>query len=133
MCHGMLPRPHKDAIAGAPDLQRFRFLSQVIPEMVARFRMAGLEANDIEVKLFGGGNVIDMGGDAHSDRWIGTANVTAARLLLRHARLTVRAENVGGDRGRKIVFNTQSGEVLHKLLSRGRAKPSKGMSAPQPQ
>lgn len=118
ICHGMLPGPHTEETGTAADPQRFRFLSCVIPEMAGCFYRAGLNASEIEVKMFGGGNVIDIGGQAHHDRWIGTANVAAARVLLQAARLTIRSENVGGDCGRKIVFNTHNGLVLHKHLAR---------------
>jgi chemotaxis protein CheD len=89
----------------------------VIPAMLERFRSAGLESREIEVKVFGGANVIHLGGAPSHDRWIGTANVAAARLLLRHAKLTISCGRVGGNQGCKIVFNTQTGEVLHKHLS----------------
>ena len=68
--------------------------------------------------MFGGANVIHMGGDPHGDHWIGSANVIMARQLLKSARFHIKAHNVGGTRGRKIVFNTQNGDVLHKRLLR---------------
>jgi chemotaxis protein CheD len=118
ICHGMLPSPHDQDSAAEAHPHPFRYLSYAIPEMVLRFQMAGIRTSEIEVKMFGGGNVIDLGAGSPQKRWIGTANVSAARLLLRQARLTIRSENVGGTRGRKIVFNTHSGLVLHKHLTR---------------
>jgi chemotaxis protein CheD len=118
ICHGMLPGPRNEECPAAGQPQQFRYLSCVIPEMAGRFQMAGIDVSEIEVKMFGGGNVINLGAESHQKQWIGTANVTAARSLLQAARLTVRSENVGGSCGRKIVFNTHSGLVLHKHLSR---------------
>lgn len=118
ICHGMLPRPgNRGTLESEP--QPFRYVSCVIPAMLERFRQAGLDPREIEVKVFGGGNVIDLGGEPSNDRLIGTANIAAARLFLHHAKLTICAESVGGNRGCKILFNTGSGEVLHKRLSRG--------------
>ncbi len=116
MCHAMLPRPRGRERPAKNDPDQFRFLSLAVPAMLDRFHQAGVPAEEIEVKMFGGGNVIHYDEAAAEDHWIGTANIQAARELLREARLTLRAENVGGAGGRKIVFNTRDGEVLHKHL-----------------
>jgi chemotaxis protein CheD len=76
----------------------------------------------VEVKLFGGGDVIALGGEPHHDHSIGQANIILAHLMLSEAGFQINAQNVGGDRGRKIVFNTASGRVLHQRLSRERTK-----------
>ena len=119
ICHALLPKPRGKAAPGPNADQHFRYVSQAIPAMVQRFAQLGLQPEEVEVKMFGGGNVIDMGGDPHDDRSIGGANIALARHLLRSARFQIRGESVGGNRGCKILFNTQSGQVLHKRLSRG--------------
>lgn len=119
ICHGMLPQPrsHSKESAGSHSREHFRFLSHAIPSMIDHYLRAGIKPEGIEVKMFGGGNVINLGGDPSGERWIGSANIAAAKRLLAAASLRVKAENIGGERGRKIVFNTHTGEVLHKLLS----------------
>jgi chemotaxis protein CheD len=123
ICHAMLPGPCPETSSAARDPRRFRFMSCAIPEMLARFQMAGLGPSEIEVKMFGGGNVLDLGDASGKHRWIGAENITAARQFLHAARLAIRAENVGGNCGCKIAFNTLSGEVLHKSLSAGTRSP----------
>jgi chemotaxis protein CheD len=122
ICHAMLPKPHGKGVPGPSPDDYFRYMSHVIPAMVERFAQLGLPPNEVEVKMFGGGNVIDLGGDPHDDRSIGDANIALARQLLRSARFQIRGENVGGNRGCKILFNTQTGQVLHKRLSREATK-----------
>lgn len=119
ICHGMLPDPPHDAKSMQAEVEPYRYLSRAIPAMVKKFREAGVEGQEIEVKLFGGANVIQLGGEPMKERWIGTANVDMARQLLQQSGLAIRAENVGGELGCKIIFNTQTGEVLHKFLKRG--------------
>lgn len=115
MCHAMLPEPkHKNAADLEPGL--FRYVSQVIPEMCGYFKAAGRNPGEVEVKLFGGGNVIKMAEEPASERWIGSANVRRARELLLHSGFSIRASNVGGTDGRKVLFNTATGEVMHKHL-----------------
>lgn len=115
MCHAMLPEPkHKSAADAEPGL--FRYVNQVIPVMCGYFESAGGNPGEVEVKLFGGGNVIEMEEEPASERWIGSANVRHAREMLAQCGFTIRASNVGGTNGRKILFNTATGEVMHKHL-----------------
>jgi chemotaxis protein CheD len=122
ICHAMLSRPRGIVPPGSSPAQRFRYLSEVIPAMARRFSQLGLPPNQVEVKLFGGGDVIALGGEPHHDHSIGQANIILAHLMLSEAGFQINAQNVGGDRGRKIVFNTASGRVLHQRLSRERTK-----------
>jgi chemotaxis protein CheD len=119
ICHAMLAKPYGRDVPGPSRDNHFRYVSFAIPAMAERFAQLGLQPGEVEVKLFGGGNVIDLGGDPHESQLIGSVNIAHARHLLRLARFQIAGENVGGNRGCKILFNTRSGEVLHKRLSRG--------------
>ena len=46
-----------------------------------------------------------------SERDIGLENVDVARRVLSSRRIQIVSEDVGGSRGRKVVFNTETGEV----------------------
>ncbi len=116
ICHAMLPEP-RDASPASRLAEPYRFLSLALPAMLDAFHRRNLGANDIEVKVFGGANVLQGGPGRAQDLWVGNANILAARRHLTAAGLTIRAENVGGIRGRKIIFNTHSGDVLHKHLT----------------
>jgi chemotaxis protein CheD len=116
ICHAMLPKPrHKTLHLGASD-ECFRYVSHAIPIMASRFFEMGLQPHEIEVKMFGGGNVIDLGGAPHSQQEIGRANILMAREIITGLHLHLKAEQVGGNSGCKIIFNTQTGQVLHKRL-----------------
>lgn len=121
ICHAMLPAP-KSSGAVAEEASRHRYVSEVLPEMCEHYTQAGLKAEQVEVKLFGGGNVISMAEGSISERGIGSSNVRRAREILRAAGFTIRASNVGGTDGRKILFNTATGEVMHKHLGYERTK-----------
>jgi len=120
ICHAMLSQPRGTVTPCPNPAQRFRYLSDAIPAMSRRFSRLGLPPHEVEVKLFGG--VIDLGGEPHNDPSIGQANIAKAQQLLNEAGFQIKARNVGGDRGCKIAFNTESGEVLHRRLTRGKAK-----------
>jgi chemotaxis protein CheD len=123
ICHAMLPRHRERERPAASHSQRFRYLSHAIPAMVEPFARLHLPPEEVEVKVFGGGNVIDLGGDPPEDHLIGSTNIAMARELLAAARFRIKAQSVGGSRGCKILFNTHTGEVLHKFLS-GSARPA---------
>ena len=105
ICHAMLPRPRRFRLDDVAEQERFKYLSEAVPHMAAQFAMLGVAPSEVEVKLFGGGNVIGSKDGDHPERWLGNVNVQTARELLEAAGFNVRAANVGGDRGRKILFD----------------------------
>ncbi|HKI82099.1 MAG TPA: chemotaxis protein CheD, partial [Pseudodesulfovibrio sp.] len=48
----------------------------------------------------------------------GRRNIEMAKKLLKFARLDIQAQDVGGDQGRKLLFNTKSGDVWVKKLNK---------------
>lgn len=116
ICHAMLPHPRPNDTPAPGDPIRFRFVSHAVPAMLAAFRRAGVDPRRIQVKLFGGGNVIARGAAPGAGQLVGASNVAAARQQLEVAGLQISAENTGGGHGRKLLFNTATGEVLHKRL-----------------
>jgi chemotaxis protein CheD len=116
ICHAMLSKPLFRQ-SGAPIPGRFRYLTEAIPFMAAHFRKLGISPHAVEVKMFGGGNVTPhTRAGERSQMLIGNANIQTARQLLEAESLTLKAANVGGVFGRKLIFNTQTGEVMHKHL-----------------
>ena len=123
ICHALLPKPggaeHNPQAPNDP----FKYVSLVIPAMREIFLLHHVLPEDIEVKLFGGAAVLIPGQGDGSDRSIGTANVRHARMLLDAANLRIKRAHVGGVLGRKLLFNTLTGDVLLKQLSHhGNAK-----------
>ena len=117
ICHAMLPQPGREETLSETDPTRFKYVNYAVSFMVSAFRQAGLCADEVDVKLFGGGNVIGPEIDLLERPGIGSANVRMVRQLLQQESFRISASNVGGRRGRKIVFSTHTGKVLHKHLS----------------
>jgi len=65
------------------------------------------EIKNLEAKIFGGGNKF------FSDNFlvVGQQNVDAAKLVLSDARIPIVLENTGGIFGRKVYFDTLTGNV----------------------
>ncbi|MGC3943160.1 MAG: chemotaxis protein CheD [Chryseolinea sp.] len=81
--------------------------------MVRSLRNRTVSLRDVEAKVFGGSNSLYKKNDIYK---IGERNVLMAFELLRQCGITVVAHHVGGEHGRKIVFNTATGKVRMRLL-----------------
>ena len=115
MCHGLLPNGGRER-EGDP----FRYVTSAVRHMADRFRSAGARPNEIEVKLFGGADVLEVSDMAVcSGATVGARNTEAALRALESEGLRVIASDMRGRRGRKIFFNTETGEVFLKRLSTG--------------
>lgn len=66
----------------------------------------GSKAKHLEAQLFGGAFNREK-----SDRDIGKKNVEAAKRVLKKYRINLISEDTGGEKGRKIVFNTHTNEA----------------------
>jgi chemotaxis protein CheD len=74
----------------------------------------GARRGELQVKLFGGGDVLVTGEFAAPT--VGSQNKLAALRTLEEENLTLTASDLGGDHGRVIYFNTGTGEVLLRRL-----------------
>jgi len=115
LCHPMLPRfPAKPPV----QLNRsagFRYVDFAIRDLAQQFDALGARRNEVEVKIFGGGDVLLTANDAARPT-VGSLNIDVALNLLKDEGLNVVASSLGGNCGVTIVFNTQTGEVLLKRL-----------------
>ncbi len=107
MNHYLLPNGYED------HERTLRCGPAAIARLIEEIRALGCASGDLRAKLFGGACVLSA--PARPDH-IGALNVKIARDVLGKAGIPIAAEDVGGDRGRKIVFHTESGIALVKKL-----------------
>jgi two-component system chemotaxis response regulator CheB len=96
------------AEAGAPTNDVGRYGNVSTPKMIALVEKLLKGAKGLEASIFGGAavnNHLSVGGG------IGERNIEVAREILGAHRIPVRREDVGGTVGRRIYFNTESGEI----------------------
>ena len=106
--HYLLPH-HADLGNDSP-----RFGNVAMRRLLDGVLALGAKRHDLEAKLFGGACVLDA--FRANDDHLGAKNVAVARSLLAAERIPVRAEDVGGRRGRKLVFRVDDGSAFVKLL-----------------
>ncbi len=114
--HAMLPLRGEFADAAMPPC---KYVDSAIDVLYEQFVRRGIAVRDVEIKLFGGafslGKASNVAARALVD--VGARNVATARQELARRRLRVAGEQVLGDRGRKLLFDTRSGVVWVKLLA----------------
>ena len=111
LCHGVLPR----CPSGVAGLDGHRYVDFSIRYLARQFDALGARRKDVEVKLFGGADVLPVAA-ANCKPTIGALNCQAASETLAEEGFQVLASDLRGDRGRRIKFHTGTGEVLVQRL-----------------
>jgi len=84
--------------------------------LVGQFEALGARRRELEIKVFGGADVLTTGVDRRNRPTVGQLNCRAAEEVLAEEGLRIAASDLGGTRGRRIHFHTGTGEVLlHRL------------------
>ncbi|MBF0320159.1 MAG: chemotaxis protein CheD [Nitrospirae bacterium] len=112
ICHGMLPDCGGKYCGNCTE--RLKFVTCSVTHILEKMLERCITTKGLEVKLFGGGDVLTY--NARVRATVGRQNIKAALKILDSLGLKPMTSDLGGDRGRKIFFNTQTGEVLLKKL-----------------
>jgi chemotaxis protein CheD len=116
LCHGVLPR----CPAGIGIPEGHRYVDFSIRYLAQRFDRLGVPRHEVQIKLFGGADVLPVSTARGAKPTIGAMNCRAALEVLEEEGFTVIASDLGGIRGRTIRFDTVTGEVLVQRLASGR-------------
>ena len=111
LCHPMLPRTPAKMAASLSRSDGRRYVDFAIRDLARQFDALGANRSEIEVKLFGGGDVLAMTPNAKRPT-VGKLNSEVAMQVLADEGFGVIASSLGGKRGVNIHFNTETGEVL---------------------
>ena len=106
--HYLLPHRVRD------DNTSLRFGSFAIEHLIKSLLALGSTRHNLRSKLFGGACIFP--GFKSIDEMLGTKNVEVAVRMLEKDGIPVITLDVGGQQGRKLVFNTDSGDAWVKLL-----------------
>ena len=90
-----------------------RYANFAISELLRQLIALGAETRRMEAKIFGGACVL---GSVEMGRDLGSKNVVVARERLAQERIKIVAEDVGGNRGRKLIYRTWDGSALIKQV-----------------
>lgn len=113
LCHGILPRCPR----GTDGADGYRYVDFSIRYLAKQFDALGVSRDELEVKLFGGADVLPVAAARLAKSTVGALNCQAAWEVLEEQGLRVAASDLGGIRGRTIRFHTGTGEVLLQRLA----------------
>lgn len=115
LCHPMLPC-HPIAVRGRIDVEAARrYVDFAIRDLATQFDRMGAQRPDIQVKLFGGADVLRIQ-EPGSRPTVGRLNREMALEILRVEGFDVAASQLGGPVGFHIDFYTATGDVLLRRL-----------------
>lgn len=104
--HYMLPLWNGEGLASP------KYGNIAIDKLVERMLQLGCTKRNLVAKVFGGASQIN------SSMQIGLRNIEIARELLAKHGIPIVAENVEGKVGRKLRYDTGTGQVMMKFLNK---------------
>jgi chemotaxis protein CheD len=114
LTHSLLPRCPPGSGVRLGD--GHRYVDFAIRDLAQQLDGLGAQRSEVQVKIFGGGDVLLVSDAASSIPTVGKQNCEAAIDVVRAEGYSVVASSLGGKRGRNIQFNTKTGEVLLRWL-----------------
>lgn len=116
ICHALLPEA--DTLSNPEDDKpnSYKYVNSVIPLMLKKLQTYGVNPQDLEVKLFGGADMLGSRTGKFGFQPVGKSNIEAVIQTIKNQNLRIKVSDVGGVSGRKILFYTHTGEVLLKRI-----------------
>lgn len=108
ICHAMFPKATANQKGLAYVEPALRHIHRKMVEYGA--------AETLEVKLFGGAAVLATLNQTSLPKSIGNQNLAAAKQVLEALGLAIARADIGGNRGRKLLFSLKTGDVYLRRL-----------------
>lgn len=106
--HFLLPAFNGEGLASA------RFGTIAIKELLDQLARLGSQKRNLLAKVFGGACVLEAFRDRQHH--LGMQNVEVARAMLEAESIPLVSQDIGGQRGRKLIFHTADGTAWVKPL-----------------
>lgn len=117
MSHSLLPSRGYQSAEGDSEEKTARYIDESIEIFLDEIKKHGTKPSDYHVKFFGGGdmfkNVWKKNGPS-----VGERNIEMAKDLISKHGFQLKAEHVGGEGHRNIIFDLWSGDVWLKHASK---------------
>jgi chemotaxis protein CheD len=118
ICHAVMPSRRGAGRKKSSSRDIFQYVDSSMAWMLDQFDQIRIRREDIEVKIFGGSEIFYNNIRYDGSMSIGRKNIEAAMKTIHEQNLKLKAWNVGGDKGRKVIFNTNTGEVFTKFVTK---------------
>ena len=114
--HGLLPYCKERITCGGRCAGSAKFVECSVRAMTDRFKQAGVALHELEARIYGGAEMFGAKSSAGLTASVGRQNVATALKALKEQELRIHTMDVGGCLGRKLFFDTGTGEVFLKRI-----------------
>lgn len=111
LAHIMLP----DSVQFNNVTNPLKFADLAIPDLLEKLKKLGVNPRSLKAKIAGGASMFSFS-DKSMIMDIGSRNSTAVKIALEKLNIPVVAEDIGGNRGRTMILDTQNGIVQIKTV-----------------
>jgi chemotaxis protein CheD len=118
ICHAIMPTYVATKKKRPPSEDVLQYVDSSVEWMLKRFEKIGISPKDLDVKIFGGSEIFYDSKKYETSISVGRKNIEAAMKTIHEQNLKLKAWNVGGNKGRKVIFNTNTGEVFTKFVTK---------------
>ena len=114
LAHCMLPEPRGKVEAVG------KYVSTAIPSMVKDLTFMGCTINSLRAAVVGGARILRFSNPEYNSVIfnIGSRNARTARKVLSELGIPIEVEDVGGTRGRSLLFDLKTGEIFVSYTGR---------------
>lgn len=115
MAHVMLPTSD---IAREGKLNIAKYADTAVPELIRMMENLGAQIRRMEAKMAGGAQMFNFSRQSDTMR-IGPRNVESCKEMLKHYSIPLKAEDTGGNYGRTIEFDCETGILVIRSVQHG--------------
>jgi len=116
LTHSQLPRCPSNSYPGLSRATGCRYVDFAIRDLARQFDELGARRAEVQVKVFGGADVLLVSDAVSAKPTVGKLNCETAIEVLHAEGFQVSASSLGGTLGLNIRFDTRTGEVLLRRL-----------------
>jgi chemotaxis protein CheD len=106
--HFMLPLWNGQGLASP------KYGNIAIGKLIDKMLQLGSKKGNLKAKIFGGSQRLET---TVSSMEIGKRNILLAQQYLQDEKIPIISSSLGGNKGRKIIFHTETGDVMMKFIS----------------
>lgn len=114
LSHIMLP----DSTQFSKITNPHKFADLSLPIMIKKMQEEGAQLKNMKAKIAGGASMFNFS-DKKMNMDIGGRNSIAVKNILRNFSIPILGEDVGGSKGRTMIFDTASGTVQIRTVGLG--------------
>lgn len=115
MAHVMLP---DSSLAKGNEFNIAKYADTAIPQLIKEMELAGSSVSNLIAKMAGGAQMFSFLSGNDTMR-IGPRNVEACKTVLKQIGIRIVAEDTGGNCGRTIEMDTQTGILQIRTVNQG--------------